>query len=181
LEEDGWKPYSFSRKHPNFKHPNEFDPAEDEELAANLKNGLAFWLSYYEHGLCRWSLSGEGPTCRWDSRQRAGILVWEQDEGDIGAKSYEERAEDARAAVKVFTEWCNGEVYAFGILEPCESCGCSCNGDVVESGGGYIGEDGVTQMFEMIRSHLGEGDTVKKFIGESRWLADDCWTEEATA
>ena len=57
--EYGWKVHSFSHRHANFTHPGDFDG--DEELARKLKIGLAFPLSYYEHGQCLWSLGGELP------------------------------------------------------------------------------------------------------------------------
>ncbi len=113
--EDGdgrWQVYSFNSRHSRFKHPNEFDNAK---IKRKLKAGLAFMLSYYEHGLCRWSLQGEGSTCPWDSVGTAGIMVWEEPARNLGAKTYEERAKDARRAIEEYTEWCNGECYYLSI------------------------------------------------------------------
>jgi hypothetical protein len=120
---DGWKVYSFSNRHANYKHPEKFE--DDEDLQRKLKIGLAFKLAYFEHGQCEWSLSGEGYQCQWDSVSFAGLLIWEQDEGDLGPESYEDRQKDARAFIARYTQWCNGEVYGytFEALKVCECCG----------------------------------------------------------
>src|ERR1019366_2101092 len=67
---DGWKLISFGRKHNNYEDPDKyvmaFDRGTREVTPANiglkkkLNVGLAFWLSYYEHGQGAWSLIGEG-------------------------------------------------------------------------------------------------------------------------
>ena len=120
---DGWKVYSFSNRHSNFKHPDEFE--DDEAFEAKLKAGLAFPLAYFEHGNCVWSLSHEGPQCRWDSVQHAGFIVWEQDEADLGPTTVEDRREDARKFLERFTYWCNGEVYGYHVeaFRVCPTCG----------------------------------------------------------
>ena len=59
----------------NSRH-NNYDPAGIEEAIET--NADAVKLSYYEHGLCRWSVAGELPAaahCPWDSVSFAGIWL----------------------------------------------------------------------------------------------------------
>jgi hypothetical protein len=170
---DGWSPYSFSTKHINFKDPDEVDPIEDEELRAKLDNGLAFFLSYYEHGRCLWSLRGEGPQCRWDSVNVAGILIWEQDEDNIGAKTVEDRRKDAQRFLDSWNAYVNGDAWYFSIVNDCETCGSSDKSVVEESMGGFLGEANLDYMFSEIRSYVGENKVT--FKGEAKYLAEYHW------
>jgi hypothetical protein len=147
---DGWKPISFGRRHTNFEHPDAYrlDKRENAGLRRKLDVGLAFWLSYYEHGLCRWSLRGEGPQCPWDAVNMAGILIWSGKPSDIGAKSYAERAQDARLFLEEYTDWCNGECYWFRLEE---------DGAPLDSCGGFIGTG---QLGEAINEALTREDQV---------------------
>jgi len=83
-EWESWRLVSFSHRHIGYENPAGYCKGLDAfgcpiptsiGLARKLETGTAFWLSYYEHGLCRWSLMGEGPQCRWDSTRIAGILL----------------------------------------------------------------------------------------------------------
>jgi len=169
---DGWAPYSFSTNHINFKHPEELDPSEDEELKRKLDNGLAFFLSYYEHGRCLWSLQGEGPQCRWDSVGVAGLLVWEDDDDAIGAKTPEDRRKDAQRFLDTWNAYVNGDVYYYSVLDSCHECGSG--GEVVESCGGFFaGQANMEYMFSEIRGHVGDETVV--FKGEAKYLADTFW------
>jgi hypothetical protein len=61
---------SLNRRHRNF------DP--DGVEAAIESNPDAVPLSYYEHGLCLWSVAGElpaGARCPWDSAAFAGVWL----------------------------------------------------------------------------------------------------------
>jgi len=118
-EYDGWKVYSFNRRHVNFTHPTDcgfkWDKATSRyvptvALQRKLKVGRAFILSYYEHGPCRWDISGtyQYPDSEWDSSSFAGVLVWEQPAADLGPRSYENRKKDATGLLKIYTDWCNG-------------------------------------------------------------------------
>lgn len=152
---DGWRVYSFGRSHHNYVDPYKFE--DDEDLARKLKEGLAFKLSYFEHGQCEWSLSGEGYQCRWDSVSFAGLLVWEEDEANLGPQTYEERQADARNFLKVYTEWCNGECYWYRAVKvrDCPSCGQEEEEeDYYDSCGGFIGSEA---LLEGIKESLGEG------------------------
>ena len=126
---DGWKVYSFSTRHYNFKDPDDF--RDDEAFARKRHEGLAFPLSYYEHGQCLWSLVSELPAaaqCPFDSVVHAGFIVWEQNDDDIGAKTFLDRQADARAFIERYTEWCNGHVFGYTV-EAFRSCEC-CKQDV---------------------------------------------------
>lgn len=132
----GWKVHSFSRRHYNRAEPGDIgfvydDETEqyvpDEDLQAKLDAGLAFFLSYYEHGNCLWSLQGDLPAmarCPFDSVGLAGFLVWDADESDIGAKTVEDRRADAERFIERYTEWCNGHVFGYTVqaFKVCECC-----------------------------------------------------------
>jgi hypothetical protein len=154
--EDGWQAYSFSTRHANYKNPEDFEG--DAELEAKLKAGLAFPLSYFEHGQCMWSLAGSGPQCRWDTVQRAGLLIWEGAEDDIGAKTVEDREKDAEVFLERFTAWCNGEVFGF---------------DIVNGEDGCWGFYDLDDMFSEIRERV--GDRPVKWIGDAAFVADHYW------
>ena len=190
-EEDGWKSYSFSTRHSNhaspynvgFEEDDDGNDVPDKDLQAKLDAGLAFTLSYFEHGQCSWSLSGEGPQCRWDSVRFAGLLVWEQDAGDLGPETYEEREKDARAFIERFTNWCNGEIYGYTIeaYSKCPHCGQDDELDAeivgfdLPSCGGYYGDD-IDGMVIDMKDHIGSdwADYEVKFEEENGYgLADE--------
>lgn len=122
----GWKLHSFNRRHLSFK-----DPSVLQDTHGNLHIGwrrkfavgTAFMLSYYEHGDCLWTLTGEGPYCRFDSVVTAGYLEW------IGPDKlppgYAEREKYARAFLKSYTAWANGQIF---VVE----CGDDSCGDVYD-------------------------------------------------
>jgi len=158
---DGWKPVSFSCRHSNFEHPDIYrlDRRENIGLRRKLQVGLAFWLSYYEHSLCRWSLRGEGPQCPWDSVHLAGILIWTGKPSGIGARTYADRTNDARNFLEQYTDWCNGSCYWFSLD--------GADGKLLDCCGGFIGTD---QLAEAINEALEEGDSVR-IEGEAADLA----------
>lgn len=141
-ENDGeWQIYSFCKDHVRFKDPSELFDDETgkpkDDIAEKLKTGLAFFLSYYEHGNCLWSLAGTGPKCEWDSVQFAGIAIWEEPEENIGAKTYEERKKDCENALEQYTDWCNGECYYYRITDA--------KGKLIDCCTGYIGLEWAVQ------------------------------------
>lgn len=157
---DGWKPISFCRRHNNFEHPAHYCLSDPQNigLRRKLQVGLAFWLSYYEHGLCKWSLPGQGPQCEWDSVDIAGLLIWTGKPIGMGAKTYEGRTTDARNFLEHYTEWCNGNCYWFTLdddQQPIDSCG------------GFIGTELLT---EAINHALGDSNEVI-VKGEAAYLA----------
>lgn len=164
---DGWKLVSFGRKHVNYEDPDKFVKAFDQPtkevtpanvgLARKLKVGLAFWLSYYEHGQGAWSLIGEGTQCRWDTACLAGLLVWTGKPGDIGL---EDRADDARNFLESFNDWLNGNIYWFRLTDE--------NGEEIESFGGMIGDEALS---EVVGEELKAGDNVV-IEGDAAWLKE---------
>src|SRR4051812_40850869 len=59
----------------NGRHIN-FDPDGVDEAIRNNPDSVG--LSYFEHGLCLWSVAGELPTacrCPWDSVSFAGVWL----------------------------------------------------------------------------------------------------------
>jgi hypothetical protein len=162
-----WKVYSFSHRHSNFKHPDDF--RDDEDFARKRHEGFAFPLSYYEHGQCLWSLVSElpaGARCPWDSVTHAGFIVWEQDEADLSypdlgqGESFLKRQEDARRFIERYTMWCNGEIFGYTIdaYSKCGSCGQDEEADVdfdLPSCGGWYAND-IDGMVADMKGHIGD-------------------------
>lgn len=172
---DGWKLYSFCRRHSNFRHPDDLglgsiDPTTglpkitNPGLRNKLKHGLAFILSYYEHGNCLWLLLGDEPAgveFRWDGVRLAGLLVWEDKASHLGPRTFDGRRQDAAVFLRTYTAWCNGEGYGYSIEDG--------HGNHVGSCYGFYGGD-VKYMFEQIRPQL--EDQEYEVEGEAGWLAD---------
>jgi hypothetical protein len=149
-----WKLYPFNTGLVDYRDPSEF--RDDEEFLAKLKVGLAFVLDCYDHSGRTWSLHKEGRQCEWDTASGGGVLVWEEDEENMGAKTLEDRAEDARAFLKEYNAWANGNVYLFTLEGP----------DLHETICGFYDED---EMMKQIADLLEPGDTVT-VEGEGAWL-----------
>lgn len=170
--EDGWKVYSFSHRHRSYRNPADFFPNGKAGigLRRKLAVGTAFILSYFEHGGCVWSLRGTGPRCQWDSVDVAGVLVWEGKVADLGPKTYEDRAKDASAFLRVYTAWCNGEGYSYSVDNVKQlPCGHT-ETESVDSCGGFYGTD-LDFMAEQVREAVG-GDKQVQIRGEAKDLAD---------
>lgn len=169
--DDGeWTHSSFLRNHHNRVDPETLFPSDwdyedgdhpSKAFMEKCKVGLAYFLNYYEHGLCDWSIAGgkSYPDDRWDVSHNSGILVWEHDEDDMGAKTLEDRRTDAAAFLERYTNWCNGQCYQYQIETE--------EGDEVRSSGFYIGFDDVA---EAICDELRPDDTVV-FKGEADGMA----------
>jgi len=172
--------FSFSTRHSNFKEPAEIFENPDAPLNSAFRSRFedAVLLSYYEHGACRWAVRGTmtaGNTHHysWDCVSLAG--VWIPDEylmceasGLTGAKRIAKMTEWAEQACKVFTDWCNGEVYCFNCVA--YKLKTTDSGEVYdelsdyrfedalseENGMGYYGYDGQKQAVSDIQCFLGE-------------------------
>lgn len=163
-----WTIYSFSNRHTNYRNPDTFRDEDGNllpELVEKLENGLAFIVDYFEHGLCRWSISGTGPQCQWDNSRGAGIVVWEHSPEDMGAKTWDERKADCTRFLESYSDWCNGNCYGYVItqvIDESETEYASCYG--------YIGDD----VLAGIASSLPAGTTVDdvEFIGEFAYIGD---------
>lgn len=145
-ESDQFKLYSFCSRHRSYKHPKdlglgEMDASGQPKTTINMRRkiaaGTAFILSYFEHGECVWSLQGEGPQCQWDSVRIAGLLVWEGKAKDIG-KDYASREKAARAFLKSYTEWANGQCYCYRLE--------TLDGEDLDGCCGIIGWDWLVKM-----------------------------------
>jgi hypothetical protein len=137
-DSDQFKVHSFSRRHSNFKDPNELGLGK-VGLRRKLEAKTAFILSYFEHGDCVWSLEGEGPSCPWDSVRVAGLLVWEGKPNDIG-KTPAQREAAARSFIENYTDWCNGRCYHWRVE--------TLDGKEVNSCSGVIGWDWLVRMIQ---------------------------------
>jgi hypothetical protein len=168
-EWDGqWTVYSFGRRHLSYKDPEELglslERGEDGKpkvlnpgLRRKLEVGLAFFLSYYEHGGSVWSLIGEGPQCRWDTVSLAGLLVWEHPPKELGAKSREDRAKDARRFLETYNAWSNGDGMGYVVEDVVECDRHEQHYEHLDSCWGFYGND---------RDHL--FDSILAAIPEAR-------------
>ncbi len=170
----GWRMYSFSDRHGSYKDPEKLGLSlsqgpdgipiiQNPGLRQKLDVGLAFWLSYYEHGSCVWALLDQAPKCRFDGTRIAGLLIWSQKPEDMGAKTYETRTKDAEGFLKTYTNYCNGEVYGYRVDDPegkIEDAGCW----------GFYELD---HMFREIKETTGNREVV--FGGRASDLAQYYW------
>lgn len=151
--DSAWRLVSFNR---NSIH-NDAVPeyiTEDGKPTLTLRNklrvGLAYQLSYYEHGNSRYDIAGSGPACPWDSVGNAGILVWEHAPGEL-AKSPADRRKDAECFLETYNDWMNGWVCFYSVE--------TADGEPVDSCGGFYMSDS-SYMSEQIAEHLEPGDRV---------------------
>jgi hypothetical protein len=131
---------SLNRRHGNF------DPAGVE--AAIASNPDAVPLSYFEHGLCRWSVADELPAscrCPFDSVAFAGVwlpdpetLASARHDGGLARRHFMRKR--ARQACDAYTAWCNGEIYGFAIerVTACGQCDAE-SAEPLESCWGFYG------------------------------------------
>ena len=174
--EDGWTLYSANLRHTNYRDPREFTDDHgylNIGLRRQLKVGTAFILGYFEHGAyADWHLNAERPMgtegdYKWDGTSGAGILIWEQDVNDMGAKSREDRAKDARGFLDTYNDWCNGQVFWFAVkrVGDCGECGKERDLEDLEGFGDFYGSY-IESMFEEIRGAT-EGHEVIRIDGEA--------------
>lgn len=116
-----WLLVSFKRNSIHYKPITTYLNSAYKFLQRNMltkhKQGLLFFVQYYEHGSGRYDLQGEGPNCRFDTAKYGGILFWPHKKELLGAVTIEERKKDARLFLKLYNEWMNGEVYNLTIYE----------------------------------------------------------------
>ena len=162
-ENDGaWTVYSFSRRHRAFADPERFFPNGRPTigLRRKLNRGLAFVLTYSEHGPCQWTRGNwpdDGPVRnQWDTVRFAGLLVWEKPPGAMGARTPEARGEDADHFLEVYTAWCNGEGYGYRVEDEDEDG----NRTEIESVFGFYGTD-LEYMASEIRHHVGDDPDIR--------------------
>ncbi len=179
-DQDGWKIYTFARN----KFRTDVDPdayvagydgrtgqvtPATKSLARKLSLGLAFWLSYFEHGEGCWSLQGEGSTDRWDSTYLAGVLIWERKACGLGPKDKKGRADDARTFLDLYTDWCNGHVYDWSVSEPGAD-------EPIDSGDEWIGVDSVLDEIHHVvgnREVIVRGGLSSLVVSDERFVVVD--------
>lgn len=156
--EGEWKLYSFSDRHASYRNPYDFFPDGEAspELQAQLDEGTAWLLSYFEHGLCQWMLKGApkgllSGDWQWDGVDLAGVLIWENPVEDLGAETKEARRESAAEFVEIYTQWCNGETYQYTLTDA--------DGSEVGGYGGIIGTD---HLISTVLEELGEGGSIAR-------------------
>lgn len=159
-----WDVFSFNSRHVNYKKMEELmgvGSSDDARKEFNRKRrkGLAFVLSCYEHGGVAWSMHGEGTRCDFDTTDVAGVMIFNGTDDDM-PKGRKRREKDARAFLRTYTAWVNGECYGFAVEEP--------DGEDVESCWGFIGPD-LQYMFDEIAEVVG-GRPVE-WRGEAKDLA----------
>ncbi len=149
---------SLNRRHRNF------DPAGIEEAIST--NPDAVPLSYYEHGLCLWSVAGELPAvcrCRFDSVSFAGVwlpnaLTLESARNYGGRTRLHFMRKRARQACEAYTQWCNGDIYGYQIerISACACCGSE-DSESVDSCWGFYGLDTCQSEAESAAAAIGRG------------------------
>lgn len=158
-----WEPVSFCTRHINFADPESVgilgvDQYGDARSTVGLQRKLdcntAFILSYYEHGLCDWFLKGHGlpgSDCRWDGTRIAGVLRWNGKAKDCG-KTLEDREKHAKGFIESYTQWCNGDIWGYRILND--------EDEEMESCYGLFGYDSAEEEAKSVMEHLQEESLV---------------------
>lgn len=176
MEWDGqWTLYSFKRNSIHFKDIRTFLDVHDHiniGLRKKLEAGTAFWLDVYEHSGIAYSLHGEGMQDRWDTAPKGGLLIWENPIKELGAKTYEDRAKDAKAFLDTYNAWANGQGLWYSVEKPgktCPHCGMAAEPEDVDSCGGFYEAD---YMSACIVEHLEPGDVVR-LSGDAKNVFDE--------
>lgn len=120
-----WRLHSFNTRHRRYTNPEvlglsrHLDPIDREPKVLNpglrrkFDKGLAFFVSYYEHGRCLWFRKGS-PAIRvlphggWDTTRLAGVLVWEGS-ARKAPKTGDARFHSADEFLEDYTIYCNGD------------------------------------------------------------------------
>lgn len=176
--------HSFSTRHINFTDPDKLLACEYEFPEGHEDEGFTcdemptshgegriedhdwigpkgFFLSYFEHGLCRWGLEGTMsgmPDFRWDGVQFAGWLEVKEDNDWFLEKSEEEQHQIAASYMDYYTDWCNGEVYGYTLEQFGE---VTCDQDEVhevaekelDSCWGFVGAEHLVEEVKEVLKH----------------------------
>ena len=96
--------------------------------------------------------------------------MWEHPPKDMGAKTYEDRAKDARVFLETYNCWCNGDGYGYSVEELVKlPCGHEERREI-DSCFGFYGND-VAYFASQVRDAVA-GDPDVRFEGGAKWLAD---------
>jgi len=139
----------------------------EEEIKDKVDAGLLYFLDYFEHGNCVWSIHGEGPQCDFDNSQFAGVLLWTDHDW---APDQDKREADAEGFLETYTNWSNGAVYGYQLCCQCEcsECGVTHKGEEIDSCWGFYEAEDIASN---IRGYFEAGDTLE-IIGDAKWLMD---------
>lgn len=167
--EHEWQLISFKKSSTHYENPHNYlTVTENKEVKLKHKrnrdkaeNGLLFLLQYYEHSEGRYDIRGEGPQCVWDTAQYGGILLWRHGKQALGAKTYEDRAANARKFLAWYNDWANGHVYYYVIETEHDIA--------LKSGCGDYTADYLT---EAIIRQLEVGDTIT-IVGDCAYVFDE--------
>ncbi len=103
-------------------------------------------LSYYEHGLCRWMVGASTVSDfgGFDTTPVAGVIVWNGEDNERpwwDGLTDEARKDILDGIAEEYTDWANGNVFGYQLVElnECETCHNVESGDEVDSCWGYIG------------------------------------------
>lgn len=157
-ESDGqWTLYSWHSEHQSKRQPEFYsftkygNAVPNLPMMSKLRVGLAFPLSlryYSSSSPIEWSLETGETNPAIVEEKYDGLLVWEHPKDEMGAKSYSDRAQDAKNTLQEYNDWCNGVCYGYSLQTENESFDDSC--------WGYIGDlqKKDSYMMEEIRSSI---------------------------
>ena len=103
--------YSFNSRHVNY-----IGNDAEEKIARLLRCDEAVVLDYSEHGNCLWSVQGGQHMDRFDSVSGAGLWVPDAEAKAAAPNDDTRKAwmiQRAKGACEVYTDWCNGNVFAY--------------------------------------------------------------------
>lgn len=135
-DRDGvWKIYSFNPHErgsvPSSDYFNEKTGKPLFEHSSKFRNGLAFPLQNFQHSEKQWRIG------QLEEEKIDGVAVWEEPISNMGAKTFEDRRKDLQNQLNEYNLWLQGDCYFY-----CLENGA---GEVLDSCGGFIGEDSLLQ------------------------------------
>ncbi len=110
-----------------------------------------FVLDVYEHGGIRYSLAGEGQQCQFDTARGGAILGITECDGPDNV---------ARYLLQGINDYANGEVYWYAIEDG--------HGNLLDSSGGFIGQDDIINEVQGALHHF--GGEVTELRDDARYL-----------
>jgi hypothetical protein len=140
---------------------NKDGPIPTRKYLNKIANGLAFWISLYEHSGRVFSLFGEGSNDQWDSTSVAGIMFWNAHPSQLTAKTFDERKAQARSFIAMYTDWAEGNTNRFSLEDE--------DSNTLTELGGYIGTDDMVKDIEKALENHKEDQL--KIAGDGAWIA----------
>lgn len=113
-----------------------------ELVKHHYKARIVKQVGMYDHSGVSFYLTDGGHPCRWDSGTCGLLVATEEKLTEWGIADYtdDEIVEQMRAEIDYYSAWAAGEVYFVEVAD--------CNGDTVESLGGFIGDAGLNDAFD---------------------------------